>query len=158
MNKQDFLEKFSLPIIDSTRGTGLLPSVKMAQAILETGWGNSFVGSANNLFGIKATGKHTPYWKGDYVMATTKEISNGQEITIQAPFRSYKSIADSIKDHTYFLQQYNRYKPVFEAKTFEDQAQALQKAGYATATNYAKSLINLIKQNSLSELDKKKSL
>ena len=71
--EQTFIDQYSEPIVLSTSGTPLFPSVKMAQAALETGWGKSTIGAANNLYGIKATGSLTPYWKGDKVGASTLE-------------------------------------------------------------------------------------
>lgn len=157
MTKTEFIQLFATPIIESTRGTGLLPSVKMAQAALETGWGKSFVADANNLFGIKATGYHTPYWKGKAVYSYTKEFENGQYVDKKLAFRAYNSVTDSIRDHSNLLTSLSRYKPVLAATTYQEQAKALQSAGYATDPGYAAKLISIIEQNNFQELDKKKS-
>ena len=154
--ERKFIKKYSKPVIYGTFGTTLFPSVKMAQACLESGYGVSTIKNAKNLFGIKANGEHTPFWKGANVKAWTTEVINDVKEPKYCAFRKYKSFADSVKDHTYFLKQYKRYEPVFKAKTPEDQARALQKAGYATATNYANSLINIINTYDLKKLDKKK--
>lgn len=137
-------------------GTSLFPSVKMAQMALETGWGKSIPGK--NAFGIKAAGKHTPYWKGDVYNAQTKEVIQGNKISIVAGFRAYQSVQDSILDHNYFLKHIGRYRQVFTAGTPEAQAQALQSAGYATDPGYAVKLINLINKYDLKRLDEKKKL
>ena len=158
MEPAAFIKKYQDEIIISTYGTSLLPSVKMAQACLETGFGASFIGEAKNLFGIKAAGDYTPYWKGDYVEASTREVFNGSSTVINAKFRKYKSITDSIRDHSYFLTKLDRYKPVLKAKTPEAQAKALQASGYATATNYANSLITIIDNYNLRKLDKRKNI
>ena len=55
MEPAAFIKKYQDEIIISTYGTSLLPSVKMAQACLETGFGASLIGEAKNLFGIKAS-------------------------------------------------------------------------------------------------------
>lgn len=151
-----FIKKYTKLIIYGTFGTTLFPSVKMAQSCLESYYGRATIKNAKNLFGIKAAGEHTPYWKGAAVNADTKEEYNGVIKPQKSDFRKYKSFADSVKDHTYFLKQYARYKPVFEAKTPEDQARALQKAGYATNSEYASKLINIINTYDLKKLDKKK--
>ena len=63
-----------------------------------------------------------------------------------------------MKDHTYFLQQYKRYANVFTAKTPEEQANALQNAGYATDPNYAGKLISIINTYNFKRFDEKKKL
>jgi len=158
MTTSDFIKTYSQPIIEACKGTSLFPSVKLAQAALETGWGKSVIGEANNMFGIKARGAYTPYWKGDFVMKNTQEFTNGAYHTVSEPFRKYKSLADSIKDHTYFLQMNKRYIPVFQAKTPEEQAKALLACGYATDPPYATKLMTIINSNNLISLDQKKNL
>ena len=154
--EQQFIDKYSEDIILATNYTPLLPSVKMAQAAIETGWGNSTIGSANNLFGIKATGAHTPYWKGDMVNMPTLENWGNGNVRIRADFRAYKTLRDSIKDHSHLLMTLPRYEPVRAAKTPEEQAHALKAAGYATDPNYAEKLIRIIDLYDLRTLDVKK--
>ena len=158
MTVQEFINTYSAPIIEACKGTSLFPSVKLAQAALETGWGKSVIGEANNMFGIKANGAYTPYWKGAYVNKDTQEFEDGSYVTKSQAFRKYNSLADSIKDHTYFLQQNPRYNSVFLAKTTEEQTAALQTSGYATDPAYANKLNNLIYSHDLTELDQKKNL
>ena len=126
--------------------------------ILETGWGKSKVG--NNMFGIKAQGKKSPFWNGEAIKADTTEFIQGESGTYNLAFRKYPSIEASIRDHTHFLQDNSRYAAagVFKSQTPEQQAQALQNAGYATAPNYAAALINVIKSYNLKTLDEKKKL
>lgn len=156
MTPTEFFNKYGNAFAVACLGTGLFPSVKLAQAAVETGWGNHVVG--NNLFGIKAAGSHTPYWNGDYVTAGTTEYQNGGYVGQNSNFRKYASVGDSVKDHTYFLQQYRRYANVFTAKTPEEQANALQNAGYATDPNYAGKLISIINTYNFKRLDEKKKL
>jgi len=152
----DFFTQFSPEILAACQGTPLFPSVTAAQAALETGYGKSKI--ANNMFGIKAIGAHSPYWKGAAQAAKTTEVLNGTAGTYNLEFRAYDSVTDSIKDHSYFLLQNPRYSKagVFTAKTPEDQARALQAAGYATDPGYADKLIQIINKYSLKSLDEKK--
>lgn len=136
-------------------GTGIFPSVKLAQAALESGWGKSVAG--NNLFGIKAAGSHTPYWNGDYVTSRTSEWTGSGYEGQTSRFRKYATVGDSVKDHTYFLQQYSRYAKVFKASTPEEQAKALQEAGYATDPNYSGKLISIINTYGFKQFDEKKN-
>ncbi|MCX6265877.1 MAG: glucosaminidase domain-containing protein [Bacteroidetes bacterium] len=148
----DFFKKYGAALVEATQGTPLFPSIKAAQAALETGYGKSTIG--NNLFGIKAAGAHSPYWQGKAQAAKTTEVLNGKAGTYNLEFRAYNSTADSIKDHSYFLLQNPRYKKagVFTATTPEQQARALQAAGYATDPAY-----DIITKYGLKSLDKKKS-
>lgn len=151
-----FIETYKNDVIESTSGTSIFPSVKMAQMILETNWGKSRIG--NNMFGIKAKGAKTPFWDGSLNQAKTTEVIDGKSGTYTEPFRAYKTVADSIRDHSYFILTNSRYKNagVFDAVTYQDQAKALQKAGYATDPDYADKLIQIISWNQLYDLDKKK--
>ncbi len=154
--KTAFINKYQNDIIKSTIGTKIFPSVKMAQACLETGFGKTIVLAANNLFGIKAGGSYTPYWKGKTVTHGTHEEYSGRTVSIADNFRAYDSVEDSIRDHTYFIEKYSRYLPVLAATTPEEQCQQLQNCGYATDTSYASKLLYIINMFNLRELDKKK--
>jgi len=155
---QDFIRQFSADVIDASQGTGLFPSVIMAQMCLESGYGKSKIG--NNMFGIKASGAHSPYWTGAAMNADTTEVINGSAGTYNLAFRSYTSISDSIRDHSYFLLQNPRYRQhgVLGATTAQDQARALQAAGYATDPGYAAKLIQIIAKYNLESLDIKKKV
>ncbi|WP_188351422.1 LysM peptidoglycan-binding domain-containing protein [Leuconostoc pseudomesenteroides] len=137
----------------ATAGTGLLASVTVAQAILESGWGQSTLASAPyyNLFGIKqGTG-----WQGSIVNMNTSEYVNGKWVTVLAPFRSYRSQMASFQDHTNFLLANSRYAAngVINAKNYVAMANGLQAAGYATAPTYASTLISLVERYNLQSLD-----
>jgi flagellum-specific peptidoglycan hydrolase FlgJ len=156
MIPKDFISTYENAVIEACGGSTIFPSVKMAQAALETGWGKSVKG--NNMFGIKGLGKKSPYWTGKVVNTSTREVINGQSGQYNLDFRAYETVSDSIRDHTYFLQQNSRYANagVFTAKTPEEQCKALQNAGYATDPNYAQSLISIITKYNLKRLDEKK--
>ncbi|MGL5352829.1 MAG: glycoside hydrolase family 73 protein [Clostridium sp.] len=133
----------------------ILPSVTMAQAILESGWGESTLSSKhNNLFGIKADER----WNGDKVNMETKE---NYDDVITGYFRAYKNYEASINDHGKFLSENSRYKDngIFDSKTYEGQTQALENAGYATVKNeegepiYADLLEAVIRNNNLMLFD-----
>lgn len=172
--KQDnFLKQYAADIVSVTAGTGLLPSVVIAQAALETGWGDSVKRAANNLFGIKGTN-----WNGKVISLNTTEYVGGVKKSFAGTgktyssynlaiadganrytiFRAYDSVRESVKDHNKLITTSSRYKPVLAETTAEGQAEALQSCGYATAPNYANTLINIIRQYDLAEYDKKKSL
>lgn len=156
---EDFIKKNASDVIRSVQGTGVFPSLKMAQMIIESsgkdekgkfGIGKGLaVRKANNYFGIKADKN----WKGKKIALSTPR--DGKPVNF---FRVYTMPLDSMKDHTTFLLKNSRYTTygVFKAKTPEAQAEALQKAGYSESPTYSKALIGLIKAYRLTDLDGKK--
>lgn len=151
-------EKFVQNVADCLKGKKLniLPSVTIAQAILESGWGKSELAkNAHNLFGIKAGND----WKGKtYAKKTKEQKPTGEVYGIVADFRAYDSYTDSIMDHDAFFvsTEWRRknYAPVLNAKNYKTQAKALQACGYATALDYGKQLIGLIERLGLQQYDK----
>lgn len=120
-------------------------SITLAQAILESGSGNSELArKANNHFGIKC--------HNDWTGAT-------YQMTDDAPnecFRKYKDPEESFRDHSIFLTQRSRYADLFTLKIsdYKSWAIGLKKAGYATNPHYAELLINLIEKFDLTRFDK----
>ena len=130
---------------------GLLPSVSAAQAILESGWGESLLAQYpnHNLFGIKASSD----WTGKRVVIPTQEFVDGKFITVAATFRKYDSWDESIKDHALFFSENDwrrsHYQNVIGEEDYKKACLALQAAGYATDPNYGSKLISLIESNHL---------
>lgn len=156
-DKIEFIESIEQQAYINYNKYGILPSITIGQAILESGWGKSQLAMEhNNLFGIKADSR----WNGDIATMTTNE--NYSDV-IEASFRKYDSKAESIEDHGLFLYENERYtvNGVFIAKDYRSQALALQSAGYSTAKNeageliYADKLINIIKNYNLMLYDTK---
>src|ERR671914_3136183 len=141
------------------REFGVPASVTLAQACLESGFGKFHIGTANNYFGIKAFPRGGKIDVGKiasgFVIVPTKEVVNGRTITVNARFRKYASLADSMRDHGFFLRVNPRYKPAFahsgDANAF---ARELQRAGYATDPQYANKLITLMRTFDLYRFDK----
>ena len=142
-----FINEVAPGAIETYRKYGILPSITIAQAILESGWGKSRIG--NNIFGIKAGSN----WKGKTRTAQTSEYINGKWVSMTATFRDYDSVAESIMDHAELVGTAPRYEAVRNAKDYKEAARALQEAGYATDPRYAQKLINIIEQNNLTMYD-----
>lgn len=149
MNKQDFINAIKNGAIEGYKKYKILPSLTMAQAILESGWGNHHI--QNNLFGIKAGSS----WKGKVAVRSTKEFSNNKWITINAKFRAYNNFDESIEDHAKLLGQNKRYRKVTLARDYRTACLEVWKAGYATDPVYPSKLIKIIEQNNLNQYDKK---
>ena len=150
-----FINSLKEGAIENYRLYGILPSITIAQAILESNFGQSELSlEANNLFGIKV-GLN---WEGEAITVSTME---GYNTEVMDDFRSYDSVSDSLIDHGHFLANNPRYTEhgVFEAKTYREQAKALENAGYRTAVDeqgnktYAKRIGELIRQYNLQLID-----
>lgn len=145
---EKFLEIIKEMAIDDMKKTGVLASLTIAQALLESQYGNSgLTKSANNLFGIKGE------YKGQSITLPTAEYENGMRKIIQAKFRKYPSWEASLEDHSNFLKQYKRYTKVLSAKDYKKACHAIEAAGYATDPQYAEKLINLIERYKLYAYD-----
>jgi flagellum-specific peptidoglycan hydrolase FlgJ len=145
----DFFKTLAPHAIDSTAGTGLLPSVALAQAALESAYGKSELAYIhNNLFGIKAV-------KGqNAVTMRTREVSKtGQPYYINAPFRVFESPKQSFDERVKFFKKYPRYKPVLAATTPLEQAYALGRSGYATDPTYGNKILSIINSYKLTQYD-----
>lgn len=118
------------------------PRYLVAQAALETGWGQHVIDrgngdSSHNLFNIKADNR----WQGDSARVTTREYLQGRPVNVEADFRAYDSVQQSFDDYQQFLQDNPRYENALAVS--EDgaaYAQALQDAGYATDPAYAEKI------------------
>ncbi|WED57287.1 SH3 domain-containing protein [Fructilactobacillus sanfranciscensis] len=142
---QDFINQLAPGAQNTWNEYGVLPSVSMAQAIVESAWGKSAPG--NNLYGIKGD------YNGNYTMQSTKEYYNGHYVTIQDKFRAYPDLATSVEDHGNFLAVNPRYSNLLYSKDYAYVCQMLQADGYATNPNYANTLISIISYNNLNRFD-----
>lgn len=147
ISKETFIESVGKIAQENMKKSGILASLVVAQAILESGYGKASID--NNLFGIKATST----WKGTKKLVTTREYVNHQWITIQTYFRTYRSYEGSIHDHTELLLK-SRYKRLVGEKDYKKACHIIKECGYATDPNYPKLLIKLIEQNNLTRFDK----
>ena len=159
MTRAEFINKFAPIVKKASAGTGLFASLFMAQAILESSDKNGVPGASslsakhNNFFGIKA--QKNDGWTGKVVMKKTREVIKGKDVMVDAPFRAYDNAEQSFADRVAFLIRNRNYSKagVFKATTPEEQADALQRAGYATDPDYAKTLKAMIAKYKLTTLD-----
>lgn len=154
VEKDGFLDLVSGLADTSWQKTGMSAALQIAQAILETGWGQSvpvdkYTGKfSNNLFGIKGSGP------AGSVVSNTWEEYNGQTFRVDANFRAYGNVESSWADHKELLLTASRYKPFRDVMHDSTQgAWALRRAGYATDSQYPIKLMNIIKTYDLERLD-----
>lgn len=140
---EEYIEAYRTIAMQEMRRHGIPASIKLAQGILESGFGNSELAvNANNHFGIKCHG-----WPG-----------RGYTYDDDAPnecFRLYDDPIASFLDHSEFLLSRPRYEFLFDINVFDYRAWAhgLRQAGYATNPNYPAKLIRVIEENDLAIYD-----
>ncbi|MBZ9626453.1 peptidoglycan-binding protein [Clostridium sp. FP2] len=146
MNKNQIIKTLTTGALLSYKKYNTLPSVTIAQAILETGWLQHVEG--NNIFGIKWT-NGCGYEDQEL---NTHEWINGVKTPMVCKFRKYDSLVDSILDHGKLLS-FSRYRAVIESKDYKQACQNLYNCGYCTDNEYPEKLVAIIQENKLYQYD-----
>lgn len=153
MTKNEFIPTIAPLVVaeNQRRGNPLYSSVVIAQAICESGWGQSkIMMKANAIFGIKATSS----WKGKVYNANTQECYDGVSYTnITACFRAYDSLAESISDYFDLITKLERYRKATVAETPLECITAIKNGGYATTPTYINTIMSIINSNNLTQYD-----
>lgn len=139
-----YIEQYKKIAISEMNRYGIPASVKLAQALLESGSGKSYLAvEANNHFGIKCGG----VWNG-------KSVTRSDDRPDDC-FRVYSSAEESFKDHSQFLLR-KRYEKLFALRKddYKGWAKGLKEAGYATNPRYPELLIDLIERYELHQFDR----
>jgi len=132
---------------------GVNAEVLLAQAALETGWGQHVIekadgSSSHSLFNIKADSR----WQGDSTAVGTVEYRDGVATKEQAQFRSYDSYQESFNDYVDFLQTQPRYQNALEQASDPEQfIEGLHKAGYATDPNYSDKIKQIMNSSTVAQ-------
>jgi len=144
MAGNDYIAQYKDIAIAEMNKYGIPASIKLAQALLESGNGNSYLArEANNHFGIKCGG----VWKGKSVTRPDDNINDC--------FRVYENPEQSFKDHSEFLLR-PRYSGLFklDKNDYKGWAKGLKAAGYATNPRYPDLLIEMIERYHLDQYDR----
>jgi flagellar protein FlgJ len=142
----DFVQRVLPSIRQAAAAVGVNPLGMLAQAALETGWGQRMPRAADgtsssNLFGMKAGSE----WRGARAMADTVEISGGVARQSRTAFRAYGSIEESVGDFARLLTSSPRYREAVAAGgSARAYVQSIAKAGYATDPDYANKLNDVL--------------
>jgi len=146
-HRRKFLTRIAPVAIVSGTAHCIPPSVTMAQAILESGWGRSSLTVRHgNLFGIKAGRSRGQTF-------ATREVIEGEVVQTTASFRVYDSWLQSVEDHDRLLGQHSRYAASRQGwRDWRDFSKKLAPI-YATDPNYARHLANLIERYGLDRWD-----
>ena len=140
-------------------GGALFPSVTIAQAAHESGWGTSAkMVKANALYGVKvgkSAYKFGTAWKGAAYKTGTTEYYDGKTATkIVDWFRAYDNIIDATEDYMDMLCHCQRYKKALNRKTPLESISAIVSGGYATGPSYTAHIMSIINNCNLTVYDK----
>lgn len=146
--------------------SGVLASVSAAQCILESACLTSELAeNANNCFGMKTMLSGNDWegstWDGDSVYTKlTGEEYDGTEVTVEADFRQYDSIEESVADHSAYLLGAQsgdgslRYEGLLGETDYKTAVQIIKDGGYATDSSYVEKVCNIIERYDLTQFDK----
>jgi len=147
----DFVQRVLPSIRQAAAAIGVNPAGLLAQAALETGWGQRVPRTADgnsslNLFGVKAGSG----WSGARAVADTVEISGGVAKQTRTAFRAYGSIEESVGDFARLLTSSPRYREAVAAGgSAQAYVQSIAQAGYATDPEYANKLSEVLNSGTL---------
>ncbi len=142
---EQYCEKYGEMARKQMRKHGVPASITLAQGILESGYGSSYLAVvANNHFGIKAYSRN---WKGPTVLC--------DDDAKDEPFCKFSSVEDGFEYHSTFLRDNSRYASLFklDIRDYENWAHGLKQCGYATNPKYGTLLIDLIEDYHLDVYD-----
>ncbi len=143
--REEYIDRYKSIAISQMERYGIPASITMAQGILESDCGNSWLSQqSNNHFGIKCKKN----WTGETVRYDDDAPNEC--------FRAYPSVEASYHDHAEFLDTQPRYDSLFvyASDDYRSWARGLKAAGYATAPDYAQRLVRIIEESQLYLLDR----
>lgn len=158
MTKKEFIDYIAPIIARDSNNRNLLPSPRIAQAILESGSGTSELAvNAKNLFGLKDNDQ----WGGRVYSKNTGEFYSGEYTTVTANFQAYDTWEESVYWQGWYLEN-RKFSPsskttVYGAlqgvRDYKEFCKLLKSCGYATSPNYTEKLIGIIEENNLTKYD-----
>lgn len=148
--QSDFIENIGYAAQANYSQYQILPSMTIAQAILESGWGTSSLSQLYyNFFGMKAGGSYS----GETVSLYTGEEIDGVTIMVDGTFRAYHSFDEGIRGYYEFISGYSRYSNLIGETDYVQACIKIKEDGWATDSSYSQQLINIIESYDLTRFD-----
>ena len=153
MDKQDFIKKVAGYVQKYAAAYGIaIHSPIIAQAILESGWGESRLAAVyHNYFGLKCGTR----WTGKSVnLKTMEEYKPGTLTQIKDNFRVYGSMEEGVKGYFDFIQleRYQNLKGITDPAAY---LETIKADGYATSSRYVENTMRIVSQYDLQQYDVK---
>lgn len=150
MTNKEFIAQIAAAAVKYYPIYKILPSLTIAQAVLESRWGNSGLAKdCHNYFGMKWTSSCGTDYKE---FKTGEQTKDGKPYTIMAKFRKYATLADGIKGYYDFLN-YARYKNLKGITDYREACHTIKDDGWATDISYTIKLISMVKTYDLWKYD-----
>lgn len=150
MANKEFIEAIGKAAVKYYPTYKILPSLTIAQACLESGWGKTGLAKeCHNYFGMKWTSTCGTDFK-EY--KTGEQKPDGTPYTISAKFRKYASVADGIKGYYDFID-YPRYRNLKGITDYREACHTIKDDGWATDISYTNKLITMVQTYNLWEYD-----
>ena len=129
---------------------GILPSLCIAQACVESAYGTSELAvNANNLFGIKAGSG----WSGQTYTKNTQEWDGSKYITVSAAFRAYDTMVACVEDYLDKITTMDRYKNLVGCTDIREACRLIREDGWATSPTYTETLLARVDKHNLTQYD-----
>lgn len=153
MTKNEFISTVGDYAVNHYGTHRILPSLTIAQAILESAWGTSDLAvNAHNYFGMKWTeGCGCDY----YEKKTGEQRKDGSYYSITAKFRSYKTMKGGLAGYYKFIGSKSWYNNLKGVTDYEEACRLIREDGWATSLTYTNNLIRIIKTYNLTDYDAK---
>ena len=153
MDKQGFIKQIAGYVQKYAASYGIMVhSAPIAQAILESGWGESKLAAVyHNYFGLKCGTK----WTGKSVnLSTMEEYEPGTLTQIKDNFRAYESMEEGVKGYFEFIQlaRYQNLRGITDPETY---LKTIKADGYATSSSYVDNTMRIVTQYDLTQYDTK---
>lgn len=153
MEKQQFIKSIAEYVKKYVSAYGIaVHSPIIAQAVLESGWGESKLASMyHNYFGLKCGTK----WTGKSVnLSTMEEYTPGTLTQIKDNFRVYDNMEEGVKGYFDFIQL-SRYQNLRGITDPEEYLKTIKADGYATSSKYVENTMRVVTQYDLTQYDVK---
>lgn len=163
MTEKEWIKKILPAALAASRRYGYLLSVLLGQVCQETGYGTRPLVRYNNIIGMKA--KLLPYqsehWSGRVIVTGTWEEIDGAHVDKDDAFRRYNSFEECLLDYCQFMRDGEiapgryKYRDVLSIKNPETLIRTVNARGYATDSNYAPAVLDIIKKHNLTQYDER---
>jgi flagellum-specific peptidoglycan hydrolase FlgJ len=141
MTRHEFVQQAYAAALLSSKHSGMPAMVTVAQAALESNWGQSKLSrEANNYFGIKAHGTH------QRIQMCTDECEHGENVEVKAEFAKYVSMLDCFRCRDGILLRAKVYVGAREKRGDEAAFVAEIAKHWATDPKYAEKLLSVLQE------------